>query len=327
MGEMTVELADLRAWAAQVERAAQAVSGIGGEATGTIADGDFGKILELITDDYESMLPTFHALLPEEGERLDRTADALREVARDLRDTDTRVAESFGGTGWVHDDHHASGFDDVVDAGPRCPYVPARELPHVNFGFPFDPACDLASSIGLPDPRDYVTQWIVGDVAKAGSHAAYWELYSDLVAGVGTNLEHGQASIDRTWTGRAASSAGAEVAAWTAALSDQSEAMATMAAHVRDMVEQALDMAQLVVDTVKFFISTVAAGWSNAWIPIYGQVKLVDKVRDAFHLINDARKVISVFWSFLMVLKDAFNLAVDAFTTTGLPQSPRLPAG
>ena len=121
MGEMTVELADLRAWAAQVERAAEAVSGIGGEATGTIADGDFGKILELITDDYESMLPTFHALLPEEGERLDRTADALREVARDLRDTDTRVAESFGGTGWVHDDHHAPGFDDVVDAGPRCP--------------------------------------------------------------------------------------------------------------------------------------------------------------------------------------------------------------
>lgn len=39
---MTVELADLRAWAAQVERAAQAISGIGGEATGTIADGDFG---------------------------------------------------------------------------------------------------------------------------------------------------------------------------------------------------------------------------------------------------------------------------------------------
>lgn len=326
MTVLQAELSDLRGWADQVDRAGQTLTQMGQESSGTIADGDFGKILELITGEYESMLPAFHAVLPEDGERLDATAEALRAVARDLADTDGRVAESFGGRTHVTDDHDASAFEDVADDGLRCPMVPATELPHVSFGFPWDQACDILSSIGFPDPREYVTQWIVGDIAKAQFQAAYWDLYGEVMTAVRTNLTHGQQAISGTWDGAAAGRAATAMQRWLTALEAQGSGMRDMAAHVRDMVEQALDMAQLVVDTIKFFISTVAAGWSCAYIPIYGQIKLVDKLKDAWHLINDARKVISVFWSFLMVLKDVFNAAVDVFTTQGLPAAPRLPA-
>jgi uncharacterized protein YukE len=326
MTVLQVELSDLRGWADQVDRAGQTLTQLGDEASGTIADGDFGRILELVTGEYESMLPAFHAILPEDGDRLDRTAETLRAVARDLADTDGRVAESFGGRGRISNDHDASAFADVADDGLRCPMVPATELPHVAFGFPWDQACDILSSIGFPDPRDYVTQWIVGDIAKAQYQAAYWDLYGDVMDAVHTNLAHGHEAISRTWDGAAADRARTAMQAWLSALSSQGSGMKDLAGHVRDMVEQALDMAQLVVDTIKFFISTVAAGWSCAYIPIYGQIKLVDKLKDAWHLINDARKVISVFWSFLMVLKDVFSSAVDVFTAQDLPSAPRLPA-
>lgn len=326
MTVLEVELADLRGWATQVQRSGETMTQMGSEAPATIADGDFGAVLELVTGEYEALLPVFHAVLPEDGSRLSETASALREVARDLAGTDREVAARFGGQPVVSDDHDAAGFDDVQDQGLRCPAVPTSELPHVAFGFPFDQACDLLGAIGFPDPRDYVTKWIVGDIGKAQYQAAYWDEYGSVTSAVGANLAHGQQTIARTWKGEAATSAAATTSAWAAALRTQADGMKDIAAHLRDMVEQALGVAQLVVDTVKFFITTVAAGWSGAYIPIYGQIKLVDKVRDAFHLINNARKVLSVFWGFLTVMKDVLFSAVDVFTTQGLPDRPVVPA-
>jgi len=59
----------------------------------------------------------------------------------------------------------------------------------------------------------------------------------------------------------------------------------------RDIVRQAVDMAEVVVDLIKATI--VSAAWSNAYIPIYGQLELVRKVRDTIKLVNDARSVIT----------------------------------
>ena len=88
------------------------------------------------------------------------------------------------------------------------------------------------------------------------------------------------------------------------------------------MIEQAVDVAQLVVDVVKEIISIVLAGLTLASVPIYGQVQLVDKVRDAVRLANDARKVLTVFWNFLLVVKDSFVLAADCFTAEALAPAP-----
>ena len=49
MTALEVELASLRAWAEQVERSGSAAVAMATEAPGVIADGDFGRILELIT--------------------------------------------------------------------------------------------------------------------------------------------------------------------------------------------------------------------------------------------------------------------------------------
>ena len=64
------------------------------------------------------------------------------------------------------------------------------------------------------------------------------------------------------------------------------------------------------------------AGLTLASVPIYGQVQLVDKVRDAVRLANDARKVLTLFWNFLLVVTDSFVLAADCFTAEALPPAP-----
>lgn len=326
MTALTVELSELRAWAAQVERNAAAVTAIGSEASAVIADGDFGRILELITGEYNAMLPAFHAVLREDGERLDQTAKALREVSRDFAETDRKVAQEFGVGAAITNNGSASGFEDVRSTSLSCPYVSQSDLPVLQFGFPWDQACDLAAWVGLGDPRDDITEFIVGDIGKAETHAAYWELYSATMDGVRANLARGQSMIATSWSGQAASSSGAKMQTWLACLQSQSAGMKDMAGHVRDMARQALDMAQLVVDTIKFFVSTIAAGWSYAYLPGYGQWKLIKTLKEAWHLINNARKVISVFWSFLVVMKDILVSMVHIFTTTDLPNVPKAPA-
>ena len=102
----------------------------------------------------------------------------------------------------------------------------------------------------------------------------------------------------------------------------QSDGLARVAAHLHDVIDQAVDVAQLVVDVVKEIVSIVLAGLTLASVPIYGQVQLVDKVRDAVRLANDARKVLTVFWNFLLVVKDSFVLAADCFTAEALPPAP-----
>lgn len=203
-----------------------------------------------------------------------------------------------------------------------CPSVSLATLPEVHFGFPWDQACDILSHVGFPDPREYVTAWIVGDIGKAGMQAGYWDMIGTNLGHVHNNVSHGASLIDRTWEGRSATQQAALVRQWLVALDDQSLGMKVMAGHVRDMVGEALDMAQMVVDTIKFVVSTLAAGWSCAYIPIYGAIKIVEKVKDTWHLINNARKVISVFWSFLNVMKDAIMGAIDVFSATSLPDAP-----
>ena len=49
---------------------------------------------------------------------------------------------------------------------------------------------------------------------------------------------------------------------------------------------------------------------------------LVDKVRGAIKLAKDARKVITVFWNLLVMIKDFFTYSVDYFRSDSLPAAP-----
>jgi uncharacterized protein YukE len=195
-------------------------------------------------------------------------------------------------------------------------------LPEVTFGWVVDQACALVRDLGGPDLRRDITDWVAGDVGKASTQASVWEHAAVSVGAVRRNLAQGAVAVAATWEGAAAEASRGHADAWSGALEDQRDGLARLATHLRDLVEQAVDVAQLVVDAVKEVVSIVLAGLTLASVPIYGQVQLVDKVRDAVRLANDARKVLTVFWNFLLVMKDSFVLAVDCFSAEALPPAP-----
>ncbi len=83
--------------------------------------------------------------------------------------------------------------------------------------------------------------------------------------------------------------------------------MARVAEHLRDAVDQAVDVAQLVVDPVKEIVVIAGLAVTYASIPIFGQIQLANKLRDVLRLAWDARKVLAVFWNFLVFIRDGFG--------------------
>ena len=327
MTELAVELSDLGAWATQVTRASNSCTVVGSYASGHVTDGDFGAILELITPDYEALIPEFHGVLAADGERLGQVAGTLRDLQADFRETDSRVAQDFGVGAAITDDGSGAGFDDLASATPvPAPDGGGADLPEVSFGWALDKVCDLLSYIGGPDPREYVTKWIAGDIGKAALQASAWEHAADCVKIVEQNLASGAGAIALTWKGRASVSAAAHLDQWLTALADQATGMGQMAGHLRDMITQAVDMAQLVVDIIKTVISMATAALSSAYIPAWGQWKLIKTAKEVLELVNNARKVIMVFWNALKMIKSAIVMIVHAFSVDALPPAPSAPA-
>jgi uncharacterized protein YukE len=323
--ELAVELSDLNGWAMQVGRAGRDAHNLGLYAGNNVTDGNFGAILELITAPYEAMIPNFHEVLATDGDRLDATCSALQAVKEDYRDTDSKVAQDFGIGAAITDDGVAAGFADSGSTTPAAPSSGGGELPEVSFGFIFDKVCDVIEWVGGPDPREYVTRWIVGDMAKAGMHASAWDHASECLKAVEQNLASGAAAIGKTWTGDAATASAAQIDQWVSALGEQAAGMSQAGGHIKDMVSQALDMAQVVVDIVKTVISLVSAALSSAYIPFWGQAKLIKTAKEAITLINNARKVITVFWNALNMVKDGFLMIAHAFGVEKLPAAPTTP--
>ncbi len=324
--ELSVELSDLKGWGAQVGRAGDDCTALSSYVASNMPDGDFGRILELIAGDYESMTSTIQAALTTDGERLGLTESSLVAVANDFRHTDEHVAQEFGVGARITNDGSAAGcFSDSGGTTAAAPSGGGQTLPEVSFGWLFDKACELISWVGGPDLRSWVTDQIAGDVGKAETQASAWMNAGTAMRAIEGNLSRGDSGIRRTWTGEAASSAGAYIDQWLTGLRNQANAMDQVGGYLKDMVQQAVDMAQVVVDIVKEILSIISAGWSMAAIPIYGEIKLVEKVKDAIKLVNDARKVITVFWNALKLIIDGFKMVVHAFEAESLPSAPSLP--
>ncbi len=325
--ELSVELADLRGWGGQVGRSGEDCAALAAYVSDHVPDGDFGRILSLITGDYESMARTVQQALVTDGQRLDRTGDSLRAVGRRFAETDAQVAQDFGVGARITDDGSAAGaFSDTGSTAASCPSTGGAALPEVSFGWLFDKACELIDWVGGPDLRSWVTDQIAGDVGKASLQASAWGHAADAMRAVEGNLARGEGAIAQTWHGDAATAAGAYLDQWLASLRSQASGMDRVSGYLHDMVGQAVDMAQVVVDIVKEVLSIISAGWSMAAIPIYGEIKLVDKVKDAIKLVNDARKVITVFWNALVMVIDGITMTVHAFQAESLPAAPSLPA-
>ncbi|MCK2244283.1 MULTISPECIES: WXG100 family type VII secretion target [unclassified Crossiella] len=329
MSKIAVEISDLRGWAGQVGRASGDVNSAQSYATGKIADADFGRVLELITGDYAAMLTKAHAMLQADSTGLGAEKAALAASADEYKAADVKSRNhitNMGGGVTLHtsDDGVANGFDDVTSAQTKLnpPSPGAAQLPQVSFGCVLDKVCELVVWVGGHDPREYVTKWIAGDIGKASMQVSAWRAVADCVDAVQANLNSGKAAIGRTWIGAASDAAGAQMGKWGTALTDQGGKMRQLAGHLHDCVDQAVKMAQCVVDIIKTVISIVMAGLSNAAIPLYGQWKLIKTVKEAITMINSARKVIMAFWNVLTMVKSFIQLCASAFTADSLPPAP-----
>lgn len=236
MSSFTVELADLRGWSTQVDRAGGNVSYLYSLASSSVVDADFGRILEVITGEYAGLIPEFHRVLSESATGLFAESQALSDTAADYGGTDREVAARFG-VGSTADDNDASAFMDAAPVSAQCPSGSGAELPEVSFGFVFDKVCDLIVWVGFSDPREYVTQWIAGDVDKAYQHGATWDYVASVLVDVRTNLATGKSAVAATWSGSTAQSAGAQMDRWTSSFSGIASGCSSMAQNIRDMAD------------------------------------------------------------------------------------------
>lgn len=322
MTELAVDLSALGGWATQVERASRHVGRAETYARSHIADGDFGRILEVITDEYETLIPSFHSVLAADEQRLAGFAAALEATRDDLAETDAQVAQDFGIGARILDSGNTHSPDVRAAGSIPAPSNNGVDLPEVSFGYLMDKCCDLIVWVGGPDPREHVTKWIAGDVGKASLQAAAWDHLSDCLESVQRNLDSGDGRVAQTWKGGAAANAQARAASWVGALATQSSSCASMAGHLRDMADQAVQMAQVVVDIIKTVISMVSAALSSAYIPGWGQWKAIQTVKEAIVMVNNARKVITMFWNAITAVKNYIIAVVNAFSITELPAEP-----
>jgi hypothetical protein len=294
-----------------------------------VADADFGMILQLITTDYAELIPAFHNVLGADRSNLDGVSVSLHSTADAYRAADQKathhLAELPGGqTVQVEDDGVANGFDDKLSPADEltAPLVNPRQLPEVSLGWLLDHVCDLIVWVGGPDPREYVTKWIVGDINKAAMQVAAWRAVADCVDAIESNLASGRAAIEHTWTGRAAVAAEDHMGLWEPCLLDQANTMRTMGLHLSETIDEAVKMAQVVVDLIRTVISVVSAGLTNAAIPFYGQWKLIESVKEGIKIVWSAIKVIRVFWNFLKTIVATIQMAVGGLSIDKLPAPP-----
>jgi hypothetical protein len=325
-GHFSVELADLRGWAGQVGRAGGHCGQLEQYVATCVPDGDFGRILSTIQADYEQFSLQAREVLRLDAARLDDTRAALQHVARGYARTDSRVAQSFGPGAAITDDHSVRGFHDRGMTAPPWPAHCNEVLPQVTFGWAFDQLCRLVQDVLGWDLRRGLTDQIAGDVGKALEQADAWEFAGAAVGVVGDNVSRGARAVTTTWAGKAASSSHDYALEWVGSLDAQSRAMNHVAGHLRDAVTLAVDVAQVIVDFVKEMAYIVMAGWTFASIPIYGQVRAVQGIKDVLRLLWDAKKVLAVFWQALVTLKSCFLGALHDVTGESVPPAPQLPA-
>ena len=75
---MTVDLSELDAWSAQVQRASDDLTGIARNGGNSLVQSDFGPILETMMGAYNSLLPSVNQSLEDNGTGMGDHAEALR---------------------------------------------------------------------------------------------------------------------------------------------------------------------------------------------------------------------------------------------------------
>jgi hypothetical protein len=326
-GQLSVDLADLREWADQVGRAGRHCRDLAAYHQTCVPDGDFGRILAPIRPEYELCAVQTRDALAVAAVRLDDTGSALLQAAQAYARTDSRAAHRFGsGAGMVGDGPSGGAFHDRGVTAPQCPTSHGLALPELTFGWSLDEVVRLAQHAWGWDIRAEITGQITGDVGRALTQAEAWDNAGAALAVIGHNVAHGATAVTATWEGDAWTSSHHYALDWIRALDALSRGMTRAAHYLRDTVALAVQVAQVVVDVFRELAYIVTAGIGFANVPIYGELRAIKALRDVWRLLNDARKVLQIFWQALVIVKDTLRALAIACTAESLPPAPRLPA-
>ena len=199
---MTVDLSELDAWSAQVQRASDDLTGIARNGARSLAQTDFGPILETMMGAYNALLPSIHQSLEDNGTTMAEHAEALRATARDFTLTEDGVVRRHQAQGLDGRDGSGSFFD-VADTTIRRAGPTETSLPQIGSGFPHDTVCDLVRMLTGFDIRAELAAKIGGDVVGASCQGSSFGSLGSSMKGVAANLQSGGETISTTWSGGA----------------------------------------------------------------------------------------------------------------------------
>jgi hypothetical protein len=288
---MTVDLSELDAWAAQVQRAGDDLAGIARNGAHSLVQTDFGPILEAMTGAWSALLPSVRRSLADNGAGMVDHAEALRATARDFTLTEDGIVRRHHARS-VDGRDGSSGFWDVADTTIRRAGPTEAALPQVSLGFPYDTVCDLVRMLTGFDIRAELAERIGGDVVGASSQGSTLDCLGRAMGNVSANLRSGSQTISTTWSGGAADAAVGQVGQWIASLDRQAGQLVQMGQTVARVCRGAWQTAQAVVECVRSAVQTVSAALATMSIPGIGWARVVQAVWQAFQAVMKAHQAI-----------------------------------
>lgn len=318
--EMQVDLSELDAYVALVQRASDDLTAVGASAASGVSQSDFGPILEVMTGAYNALVPRMHETLEQDGTRMGDHAEALKATARDFTLTEAGVAQTYGTRGY--DARNGStAFRDVVETTVARPRATQGELPTVSFGQPYDLVCDLIAALTGFDVRAELAERIGGDTVGASTQGSCWGAVGRSVGSVATNLESGAQTIAGSWSGTASASARSNMAQWVSKLDAQAGRMVEMGETLVQICKDAWQTATCVVETIRSAVQAVSSALATMSIPGVGWARVVQACYQAFQALMKALNVLKKFFNILKSVKAYAELVKDQLDPAELPSA------
>lgn len=308
---MTVDLSELDAWSAQVDRASHDLQGISRNGSANLGQSDFGAIFETMMGAYNGLLPRVNDTLTRNATGVHDHHEALRATARDFVLTeDGIVARHLARSIDARDG--SSRFGDVAETAVRRARPTESSLPQVSFGFPYDTVCDLIRMFTGFDIRAELAEKIGGDVVSASRQGSAFGNVAQSMQGVARNLESGNNAVSSTWQGTAAEAAQSQMGSWISMIDEQAGRLYSMGQSLVQICRDAWQTAQAVVECIKSAVQTVSSALATASIPGVGWARIARAVMQAFKAVMKAFQVLKKFINILKQLKNLIE-AIGAF--------------
>ncbi len=330
---MTVDLSELDAWSAQVQRASDDLTGIARHGGHGLVQTDFGPILETMMGAYNALLPSVQQSLDDNGTGMRDHAEALRATARDFTLTEDGVVRRHNGHG-VDARDGSSSFWDVADTTIRRAAPTESSLPRISFGFPYDTVCDLVRMLTGFDIRAELAEKIGGDVVSASTQGSCFGNLGRSMTGVAANLQSGGRTISGTWQGGASDAAIKQIGTWVGSLNTQAGQLVQMGQNIVQICRDAWQTALSVVQCVKSAVQTVSSALATMSIPGVGWARVVQAVFQAFQAVMKAYKaimklinILKQVRSFIETVKNFFDGDKAPVSTPTAPTSSGAPGG